>query len=439
MINHDKAYVLGLLIGGGTISNGTFLIKLPFRKWGMNPEIMNKIAVDILTKICDKFQKNYSFPVSYEIGNSVWSINPIGTPDLSELINDLISLSLPTEGFLLDKADLTKSKNQLKGISTENFLSGIFDTRASLTKSHRRFTDEAPVVSLEIPGSTKNFQFVVQLCSWLTDLGSVTDQILYNHPCQHSSADPTYKGWKKGFKIRFLVKSFLAKHSFALQAKAFDIKNLEKYQEKDAQEPCHKRKIRKPSPVCIHSDINSSDLPKEVRNRLFFHYFHFCAVLGCKHAPINELKKVVESYPAYIFVLPRSEKGTKEEMERAFDSLKGKYFTEKELESKTYSVKQILEDEKLKDYLELEQGLAYLFSEKLNGKRHSGSKDAIINSNKNSKVLITKTKFAEGFPLLILNEENDRACVISSLKSELNQRLINEKIQKDELSINITE
>lgn len=437
MINHDKAYVLGLLVGGGTISNRTFVIKLPFRKWGMNPEKMNKIAVDILTKICDKFQKSYNFPVSYEIGNSVWSINPIGTPDLSELINDLESLNLPTEGFLLDKADLTKSKNELKGIVTENFLTGIFDTRASLTKSHRRFTDEAPVVSLEIPGSTKNFLFVVQICSWLTDLGSVTDQILYNHPCQHASADPTYKGWKKGFKIRFLVKSFLAKHSFALQAKAFDIKELEQNQEKNAQEPCHKRKIRKPSPVCIHSDIDSSDLPVEVRNKLFFHYFHFCAVLGCKHAPIEELKKIVDSYPEYVFVLPRSEKGTKEEMHKGFESLKSKYFSEKELESEYLSVEQILGDEKLKNYLELEQGLAFLFSEKLNGKRHSGSKDAIINKNKSCNVLITKAKSTDGFPLLISNDDNKRACIISSLHSELNQRLINEKIQRGDMSINI--
>ncbi len=437
MINHDKSYILGLLVGGGTISNGTFLIKLPFRKWGMNPEIMNKIALDILTKICDKFKKSYSFPVSYEIGNSVWSIKPVGAPDLSDLINDLSLLNLPTEGFLLDKADLTVSKNKLKGIATESFLTGIFDTRASLTLSHRRFTNQAPVVSLEIPGSTKNFKVVVQICSWLTDLGSVTDQILYNHPCQHSSSDPSYKGWKKGFKIRFLVRSFLAKHSFALHAKAFDIKKLEQLQAKDAQEPCHKRKIRKPSPVCIHSDINSSDLPLEVRNRLFFHYFHFCAVLGCKHAPINELKKIVDSYPEYVFVLPRSEKGSKLEMQKVYDSLKTSYFSAKKLEIQTNTVEEILKNEKLKDYLELEQGIAFLFSEKLNGKRHSGSKNEIIKNNKGNNVIIKRVKASDGYPLLLLNKENNRACIVSSLRSELNQRLIKEKIQRDDLSINI--
>lgn len=92
----------------------------------------------------------------------------------------------------------------MAGISVESFLSGIFDTRASLTLSHRRFNDDAPVVSVEIAAVRRTFKFVVQLCSWLTDLGSITDQILYNHPNQHSGSDPNYTGWKKGFKLGFL-------------------------------------------------------------------------------------------------------------------------------------------------------------------------------------------------------------------------------------------
>lgn len=439
MINHDKAYILGLFIGGGTISNGIFLIKLPFKKWGMNPTVMNKIAVDILTKICEKFRKTYNFNVTYEIGNSVWSIKPINNPDISVLINDLKTLSLPTEGFLLNNADLTKAKNELKGIATENFLTGIFDARASLTLSHRRFTTEAPVVSVEIPGSTKNFLFVVQFCSWLTDLGSITDQILFNHPCQHSASNPTYKGWKKGFKIRFLVKSFLAKHSFALQAKAIDIKKLEKLQAKDSQEPCSKRKIRKPSPVCIHSDINSTELPTEVRNKLFFHYFHFCGVLGCKHAPINELIKITENYPEFIFVLPRTEKGNIKEIESAYNEIKSLYFNDKSLENIKLSVTELIEDKRFKNYLELSQGIAFLFSTNLNGRRHSGSKDLIIKDNLDKIIKIIKVIDNNSFPVLIKNEKNDRAFLVSSLTSELNQSLIKQKVVKDNLNVNIIE
>lgn len=437
MINHDKAYILGLLIGGGTISNDTFLIKLPFKKWGMNPSIMNKIAADILTKVCGKFNNVYDFPVTYEIGNAIWLIKPINNPDISELLKDLETLSLPSEGFLLNDADLGIAKRSLTGIIAENFLSGIFDARASLAKTHRRFTNEAPVVSIEIPGSTNNFIFVVQLCSWLTELGSVADQILFNHPCQHAKADPTYKGWKKGFKIRFLVKSFIAKHSFAFQAKAIDISELEKLQEKDAQEPCLTRKIQKPSPVCIHSDINSNDLPPEVRNKLFFHYFHFCAVLNCKYAPLKELEAIVSSFPEYIFVLPRLEKGNIPEIKTAYDGIKTKYFPGEKIESFKIQVSRLIKVDEFKPYLELSQGIAYLFSESLNGKRHVGSKDVIIKANMRQTVRIFRTKSTKSLPIMAQTESNNRAFLVSSLSSELNQKLIHKKINNEYLTVNI--
>src|SRR5690606_38076882 len=143
--------------------------------------------------------------------------------DISSLKDDLEYLGLPIGGFLLSSADLSTAKSKLTGVNTASFLSGIFDTRASLTLTHRRFTDDAPLVSIEIPGCTRNFTLFVQLCSWLTDLGSITDQILYNPPNQLSASDPYYKNWKKGFKIRFLVRSFLAQYSFALQAKSIDV------------------------------------------------------------------------------------------------------------------------------------------------------------------------------------------------------------------------
>ena len=47
----EKAYILGMLVGGGKISAKTFTIILPFNKWGMEPEKMNSIPKDILTRI----------------------------------------------------------------------------------------------------------------------------------------------------------------------------------------------------------------------------------------------------------------------------------------------------------------------------------------------------------------------------------------------------
>ncbi len=146
-INHIKAYLLGLLVGGGKIDKNVFVIDLPFKKWRMEPKRMNIIAADILTKICQNFNNTYSFNVTYEIGNNKWLIKPIDGADISPLIEDLKFLQLPTGGFLLSTVDLTFAKTQLAGISVESFLSGIFDTRASLTLSHRRFNDDAPVLS----------------------------------------------------------------------------------------------------------------------------------------------------------------------------------------------------------------------------------------------------------------------------------------------------
>lgn len=124
------------------------------------------------------------------------------------------------------------------------------------------------------------------------------------------------------------MNSFIAKHSFALKAKAIDIDELKKTQDKNEQETCLNRKLSKPSPVSIHNEINSNSLPLTVKNKLFFHYHHYCAVLGCKYAPIEEIEKIVADYSDYIFVLPRLEKGTIIEIEKSFNEINNKYLNQ---------------------------------------------------------------------------------------------------------------
>ena len=399
---------------------------------------MNIIATDILTKICDKFRKVYDFAVTYEIGNRRWIIKPIGEIDLQSLRNDLQEFGLPTQNELIHKADLSVIKTKLKGIQVEHFLSGIFDTRASLAKSHRRFNDDAPVVSIEIPGSSKNFKFVVQLCSWLTELGTITDQILYNHPCQHSPSDSDYLGWKKGFKIRFLAKSFLTANSFAMQAKSFGVTELEKQQTKEAQLPCKERKP-KFSTVAIHTDIASNDLPKEVRNQLFFHYHHICAVMGCQFAPIDEIKKSVQNYKNLISVFPKLAKGTCQEINDKFNQIKEKYFFNETIITDIYSVAQILESDLNKEYQDLEIGLAFLFSPELNGKRHIGSKDEIIKQTLLENVSIFHPENLEGTPIMLQNNSNNRAIIVSSVSSKFNQQIIEQIIEVDGIKVKVKE
>jgi len=435
MINHKKAYLLGLLLGGGKISDETFIIELPFEKWGMNPANMNKIAIDILTQICNNFVETYNFSVTYEIGNKRWLRKPINIINTQLIKDDLSVLGLPTSGILLNTADLTVAKEKLSGISVESFLSGIFDTRASLSLSHRRFVDQAPIVSLEIPGSTKNFKFVVQICSWLTTLGSVTDQILYNHPCQHSAADPTYAGWKKGFKIRFLVKSFITNHSFAMKAKTFDANHIEKSQIAAEQTPCFSRIIRKPSAVSIHNDINSSALPLEVRNKLFFHYHHFCAVLGCPFAPVEQVENIVADYQKYISVFPRLLKGKTIEIYIQYKALADKNFSDSELETVTYKVKDLMQNKEFHHYKELEIGLAYLLSTNLNGKRHIGSQADIINSNQYSMISIIRPKSIPETPIYLENAANKRAVIISLVDCKFNRQIIEKLIKTTNLEV----
>jgi hypothetical protein len=436
-INHVKAYILGLLVGSGKMDQNTFVIDLPFKKWGMEPKRMNIIATDILTKICQYFNSSYNFNVTYEIGNGKWLIMPLDDSDISSLKSDLQYLGLPIGGFLLSTVDLSIAKKKLTGVNTASFLSGIFDTRASLTLTHRRFTDEAPVVSIEIPGSTRNFNFVVQLCSWLTELGSTTDQILYNHPNQHSASDPDYQGWKKGFKIRFLVRSFLAQYSFALQAKSIDVTQIEKHQKKEEQIPCLLRKLRTPSPVSVHSAQNSKDLPPEVRNKLFFHYHHFCATLGCPHAPIQEIEKLVQNKDKYINFFPRLSKGTGKDLLNKLKEIQVGYFPELEIHTHKLTVSRLIESDEFKGFSGIDQGVAYLFSKSLNGKRHIGSMDHIINDFMHQIIAINTIGDTFDSPLLIVNMTNDRAFICSSVSNKLNQILIRTKITVDNLVVSL--
>jgi hypothetical protein len=425
MLNHNKTYILGLFVGAGKIDKDNFLIELPFKKWGMEPSKMNVIAIDILQRIAGLFNSEYGLNVTYEIGNNRWFIKLIDNQDFTNITSDLNYLKLPNSGFLLNTANLTTAKSKLTGINAESFLSGFFDARASITLSHRRFNNDAPVVSVEIPGSTKNFKLVVQLCSWLTDLGSTTDQILYNHPNQHAKADPYYKGWKKGFKIRFLVQSFLATHSFALQAKAVDIIKIKKRQKKDEQESCPLRKIRQPSPLTVHNEMDSQSLPVEVRNKLYFHYFHYCASLGCKYAPTEEVKRIVSDKQSLISFFPRLSKGNIEEISKHFDQIAENHFSEYVTIKKSLMVKAILSGNGVYfAYYGIEQALAFLTAEKLNGKRHSGPMEEILTNNENTVLSLHSFENTRNEPIMIVNNINDRAIICSNISSSTNQNLI---------------
>jgi hypothetical protein len=432
----EQAYVLGLLTSGGTIANGTFTIVMPFDKWGADPSTAAAISRDLLTKIRSLFSTAYKVDINYSLGNkNRWVLSPIGNPNIQEILDDLGLLGLPFTGQLLNTADLVLAKQQLRGMRAEHFITGIFDARASLTESHRRFNDDSPVVSIEIPGSTMNFKFVVQLCAWLTDLGSVTDQILFNHPCQHATSDPTYSGWKKGFKIRFLAKSFLAKHSFAIKAKATDAITLASRQQSDEQSACNVRHISA-NTAAIHDDIKSTDLPTEVRGKLFLHYHHICAAMGCPHAPMSEVQRIMSQASTHVSVYPRLSKGGFSEMRKVHSTLAAASFPASAIIKSSLACENIIRNH-LSDYNDLNVALAYLLSDQLNGKRHVGSMKPILEGKALVVLEVREISDVDKAPLFIGNRSLDRGVVVSCPTGFANAAALKSKVKISGIEIRV--
>ena len=427
--NDQKTYVLGLLIAAGTIDERSFIINIPFNQWGIDPNQQAEISRNILTKIRRWFSDSYGISIDYEIGNkNSWRLFPLAHSDnkIDSIKKDLKILGLPQVGTLLSTSDLTVISSLLTGSALEHFLVGIFDARASLTDSHRRFADNAPVVSIEIPGKSMNFRFVVQLCALLTRMGSTTDQILFNHPNFHSSKNSDYKNWKKGFKIRLLAASFVDRHSFALSAKKIDVEDLAEHQTAKTQTPCVNRSISAGSRT-VHDDQFDPSLPSEVRGKVFLHYHQICAAMGCPYAPVENVKEMLKTAKNHISILPLCTKGGIEEVSKKFEQVRKHYFPDATTRTSTITVEKSLEVFTKDDYSESTSAHAFLVAPLLNGKRHRGNMDFIILGNNSKLVTVIEIDgCAEGDkpPVLMINPEKNRAVMISSITGKSNKRLI---------------
>ena len=108
----DKAYLLGLIIGGGKFGNSEdlFRIRLPFNKWGSytkNPQRAGIIATDILRTVGQMFQAVYNITIQYETKESgTWIILCEG--DLSEVKDDLTHYGIECEGELRKNVSIDK-------------------------------------------------------------------------------------------------------------------------------------------------------------------------------------------------------------------------------------------------------------------------------------------------------------------------------------------
>ena len=443
ILDGEKSYVLGLLVAGGEVSTSRFSILFPFDQWAVDPASQNEISTHILTKMRRTFKNSYGLDIDFSLGaKNKWTISPIGESALiqrgvDEIRSDLQLLRLPDLGSILDFADLSFAKETLSTTSAVRFLAGICDVRASLTKSHRNRVATTPIVSVEVPARTKNFTFVVQLCGWMTSIGGVTDQVLYNHPSIQSADNPDYMEWKKGFKIRIRASSFTKKLSFAISAKSFDAQDLASIEDSSVQEPCCSRKV-KAGIRSIHSDINSKDLPESIRGQVFLHYHHICAVLGCPYAPIAEVQSMVNRYKEYISVFPICSKGDSNLIRSKYELLCGTHFQNSTVTSRTYSVKSLIG--KLDDlgYVELRNGIAFLVATKIKGNRYLGNQALILEDSIDDLLELSQVNaqiLGENAPIMISNLTNNRSIIVSSLNSSANARLIDSVVSVSGLEI----
>lgn len=394
MMDTDKAYILGLVLGGGVFGNAedAFRIRLPYKKWGSyekNPERAGQIAGDIFKKVGQVFRAVYNISVQYEttIGGN-WNILCEG--DTATLKSDLSSYGIDCEGELRQNLEISRIVIDLVDDNLKHrFIAGLADTIGSMAKSHRRFTDEIQILSFELKGF--NFSFICDLCRLLYSVNCIPDQILWNHPNFHCASDPYYPQWNKGFKLRIQLDQYSHFGAFAFRTKAESARaNRNLQHQEHMATPCPEREIHV-TPTCVHPAENDMRLPDCIRGGHFVHNRHVCAVLGCEHAPYDKISNELRHIGKIINPFPILSKKTYEDIEKIINSdpLLQRDYTDRQL-----SVKTLLEnfqaDSNAKLFsansdsgypiAEILQAVAFIIAEdsELNGKRPKGGYKGII-------------------------------------------------------------
>ena len=436
----DKAYLLGLVIGGGIFGNAedVFSICLPYKKWGSyleNPQRAGEIAGDILRKVGQMFRAVYNLSVQYETTpGGTWTILCEG--DTTMLKKDLSYYGIICEGELRGNADLSLVIEELVDDNLKRrFIAGLADTIGSMAKSQRRFTDEHQIISFEIKGY--NFKFVCDLCRLLYSINCIPDQINWNHPNIHCTNDPYYNQWNKGFKLRILLDQYAQFGAFAFRTKAeTSNENRRLQRETHTAEICETRDMHI-TPSAVHPAENDVRLPEIIRGGHYIHFRHFCAVMGCEHAPYCKIKKQFEHLGELINPFPILHKDTYIQIEEILkaDSL---------LSGRNYNIVNINVGSLLKIYnenrnsllygtsasngypiAEILQAVAYVIADdnELSGKRPKGYIQIIerhANDNQSLSVEVRKPDLLT--PLVIVG--NGRGALIGAKNPDVYRRLV---------------
>jgi len=448
MMNTDKAYIIGLVIGGGSFgsSMNSFSIKLPYKQWGdvsKNPTRAGEIANDIIRAVSPVMKSEYGLMVTFET-KPEWRI--VCSGDLKALINDLKSYGINPSVEIRKNADISGLVPALVDDNLKRrFIAGVADTIGSMAPSQRRFNDDVQIISFEINGFA--FKFVSQLCNLLYGLGCLPDQILWQQPNMQSGNDSYYTQWKKGNKLRVTLDAFSKFGALGFKSKAVASKeNRAKQTKTNVVERCEEKTITLKGVTAVHIDENHKGLPDEIKGGHFIHHKQICAALGCPHAPYSQLDRLLAYAERYISPFTVLHKGEAVEVAGiiAADPLMSK---------RTYTKYNM----KVSDLVDAIQngnetvtfnGVTYTFYEgrkkgyplnimldavayviasktgKLNGKRVKGSRDELIaeaiDNNPNEYVIISAPDLLT--PLVVT--DGKASAMVGPLNEEVYKKLI---------------
>lgn len=440
-MNTDKAYLFGLIIGGGIWGNAedVFRIKLPYKQWGsyiQNPQRASEISRDIMGFVSPLFKSIYNINISFETTKSgVWHILCEG--DLTELISDMQSYGVHCDGDL-------RSNTSIKGIIAalvddnlkRRFIAGLADTIGSTNPNHRRFTNEIQILSFELKGF--NFSFVCELCRLLYSINCLPDQILWNHPNFHCTNNPYYSQWNKGFKLRVQIDQYDKFGAVAFKTKAKALKeNRSLQQQTHAAIPCPTRDVHAQI-SCVHPAENDDRLPDCIRGGHYLHNRHVCAVLGCEHAPYNAVHNLFQNVGDLITPFPILCKDEKSHIETIIS--RDPLLANRTYSISNFNIKSLYEQFQSNQttllygfdtssgypITEILQGIAFIIADKqeLNGNRPRGNYKKLIDKhlqlNPNLSVEIRVPNLLT--PLVIIG--NGRGALIGARNPKVYKKLV---------------
>lgn len=442
-MNTDKAYLFGLIIGGGIWGNAEdiFRIRLPYKQWGsyeQNPKRASEISRDIMVVLSPLFKSIYNIIISFEtLPSGNWSILCEG--DLSELKSDLLSYGIECKGELRQNVSIKSIVAKLIDDNLKRrFIAGLADTIGSTAPSHRRFTDQVQIMSFELKGF--NFSFVCDMCRLLYSVNCLPDQILWNHPNFHCASNSYYDKWNKGFKLRILLDQYADFGAFAFKTKAESSKeNLKLQQSTHDAIPCPERDV-KAKPSCVHPAENDLKLPEYIRGGHYVHNRHVCAVLGCEHAPYESIKDLLAKAGELVIPFPILCKDSKKRIENILTSdilLRDRNYT-----TLRFSVKSLYEklnsDHNALLYgntnegsgypiTEIMQGVAFVIadSSELNGTRPKGNYTKLIECHlSNNQELSVEIRKPDLLTPLAIFGDNERGVLVGARNPNVYKKLL---------------